>query len=366
MKEYEVRPYQPGDKEGIIELLQFVFDVWPPFDLNCTPLEHWEWKFIDNPLKIYSIIVSRNIGKIIGCLHCTSRIVKIGEKSIFCSQGVDLAVHPDFRSMGIYKKMSNCKDELLKEANVKLTYSVTGNPILMREALKIGWLRFPYPILGLILINDIDSHLKMMPNKYAWLKKGWYYILKTLNRIRNTLNQPSPSTAEFHIKKINSFDDRIELFWYGIMNHYSFIQERSNEYLNWRYCDYRGGDYVVKQVEECGFIIGYIVLRINRRRDDYPVGYIVDFLTLPHRLDVANALIKDAVLYFKDQKVNTVHAWIVKNHPYERVLKRYGFLDIRKRVHLSYNPLIEEGEFYKLKGALSHKLYFILGDTDAI
>lgn len=42
------KEYQPGDEEGIVELLEIVFDGWPHFDLPCSRVDHWKWKFLDN------------------------------------------------------------------------------------------------------------------------------------------------------------------------------------------------------------------------------------------------------------------------------------------------------------------------------
>ncbi len=55
------------------------------------------------------------------------------------------------------------------------------------------------------------------------------------------------------------------------------------EYLNWRYSDRRGGDYILKEAIEGERALGYVVLRVNGYQEKYPVGYIVDLLALPGR-----------------------------------------------------------------------------------
>ena len=80
--------------------------------------------------------------------------------------------------------------------------------------------------------------------------------------------------------------------------------------MNWRFCDSRGGNYVVKMAEENGSILGYIILRINKIREDYPIGYIVDLLTLPERLDVVSDLISNSVNYFDVNDVNAINLFV--------------------------------------------------------
>ena len=45
----EIRSYQPGDEEEIVELLELVFGGWPKLDLNCDSINHWRWKYVDYP-----------------------------------------------------------------------------------------------------------------------------------------------------------------------------------------------------------------------------------------------------------------------------------------------------------------------------
>jgi len=364
--DYLVRIYHPGDGEEIVQLLELVFDGWPQFDLDCTPLEHWRWKYEDNPLKMTAISVGISHNQVIGCSHGFYVRVKIGDKVLLCQQGTDVAVHPDYRRMGVSTKMRELRNELQVKLNTDLTYNVVSNPFQIRSALRRGRPRFPRPVLKLVRINDLDLHLKQSNSERILLKKQGYLFLKALSNIRNIFTRPPYSPSEFPIKVINRFDERINLFWDETKEHYKFIVERNQDYLNWRYCDPRGGNYVVKQVEEDGHILGYSVLRINRYRAEYPEGYIVDLLTLPDRLDVASALITDAVHHFDDLEINIVLSTVVKDHPYETLFKRQGFLDSRTEQEIMYRPKQEGSEFDDFRTAPANQLQLQYGDTDSI
>jgi hypothetical protein len=364
--DYVVRPYHPGDEEGIVELLELAFNGWPHFDLKCTPLDHWRWKHNDNPNGKSIISVAVSDDRIIGCVHSIPKMIKIRDKIYLCCDVGDVAVHPDFRGLGIYNKIDDLKYELLTRANVYLAYGVSGNPIVIRRGTKVGWLYFPHTVLNLFRIRDINLQLKMKPTEYAWLKKYGYHFLIAVNRIRNFhIHQPA-SISKFHIDEIDRYDDRINVFWDKIKDFYNFIIVDIKKYLNWRYYDTRGGEYIVKKVELDEVSLGYSVLRINRYRKEYPAGYIVDLLTLPNHIDAANALFADAIQYFDDQGVNAVSYWVVKNHPYEKIIKRYGFLDSRLKVHMSYDPLGKDGELDMIRRTPANRIHFAYGNTDAI
>jgi len=364
-KEYEVRAFQPGDEEEIVEFLKLVFDGWPKFDLLCSPLEHWKWKYQDNPLRMNQIIVGVSDHRIVGCVHYPSLRIKIGNKVCLGTQGLDLAVHSDFRRVAIFNKMWDLGIKMRKESGIQLHYCLTWNLMLSKYLLKF-YHRFPHHVMRLFRINDVGLQLRKQPTKYGFIYKYGGHLVKLANKYRNTLRPDRPSSYDFHIGKMTHFDERMDGFWEEIKDHYSFIIGRNRDYLNWRYCDPRGGDYLVKSAQRNSKILGYMVLRIDRHQQDYPIGYIVDLLALPNRLDVATALVGDAVNYFDGHGINMILYMVIKNHPYEVILKRNGFIAKRERVPLFYREYAEVGELRKRETRSPSRIHFAYGDLDVI
>jgi predicted N-acetyltransferase YhbS len=364
-EKYKIRPYRTGDEEEINKLLQLVFDGWPSFDLSCSALDYWSWKHLDNPFKRSLIVVCVSNNRIVGVDHSIPLRIKIGNRVVLSYYGADLAVHPDFRRMGISKKMDEMCGEPRKEVGVQFYYFVTRNPILVKSYSKF-YSRFPHTIINLVRIQDIDKQLKEIPVENAWMMKLGFYAAKLINIITNTIVGTESPNQNLRISEKSKFDDRIDKFWEEISKHYSFIIERREDYLNWRYCDPRSGDFIIKQVEGDGQILGYSVLRINRSRSDYSVGFIVDLLTLPHRLDVADALVSDATRFFDSNDINIVNCQVVKNHPHTKVFKRYGFLNSRIDLHLFYLQVGMLDEMNKLKKSSASKVYFSYGEIDSL
>jgi hypothetical protein len=113
-------------------------------------------------------------------------------------------------------------------------------------------------------------------------------------------------------------------------------------HLNWNYCDPRGGDFTVKLAEKEGRMLGYIVLRMINS-GVYPRGEIIDLLTVPGRLDVAEALLADANGIFDENGINMCLTKLLESHPYERVFRRHGFFNRRRKTHMFYRcPDMEE------------------------
>lgn len=366
-KKYEIRPYRSGDEEGIVELLQLVFDGWPRFDLKCNPIDHWRWKYTDNPLKTICIAVALNQNKIIGCQHGVLHTIKIRDEVFLGCLVGDLAVHQDFRRMGVFTKMNKFWIELREEIGSKLDHYISGNPIIIKKYLKIRP-QFPHPLSNLVRIWNIDEHLKAMPLENVWLIKLGFHALNLTNSLKNAFSGSIKIKPDIHISDIRCFDDRIDEFWKRISEDYSFILKRSRNYLNWRYCDPRAGDFVVKQAEEDDRILGYSVIKINKYLRDYPVGFVVDLLTLPDRLDAAEALVADTLNSFDSNNVNIVNYLVVKNHPLEGVFKRFGFLDSRIKIYLLYSRArgrVAE-DMKMLETHPASRVFFSWGDHDSL
>jgi len=356
--ESDFRPYRPGDEERIVELLNLIFNGWPPFDLNCSPLDYWKWKYPDNQEGML-ITVAEADGRIIGCAHGTNRKAKIGREIVLCGFGADVGLHPDFRGRGVFAEMDKEQLRARLTRPAYMTYTITTVPTVIKK----GGPAFPQPVLHMIRVRDIDKHLAMTPLQHPRILKTGFLALSLL---RKGTRSSAASDKQVHIRRVDAFDERMDDFWDNVKNAYSFILQRTTNYLNWRYCDRRAGDFTVKIAEKDGKIAGFSVLRINRRNRDYPEGYLVDLLALPGEREVENALMADAVEFFEQESVNIVHACAVKGHRLSQLLNRYGFLNTRQNYGIFcrfYRDLDYYSDFMKLP---PEKIHFQFGDTDYI
>ena len=364
-QDIKIRSYQTGDENEIVPLLQFIFDGWPHFDLHCDPIDFWKWKYLDNPIAKGPITLAIRDEKIVGCYHTIPQKLKVKNKKILWADGVDAAVHPNSRKMGIYNKTLKTTLYNLMNNGIAIWKGVTGNPILIKTLAK-RYPYFPKPVITQVRIKNIELHLENQPVTNQLIKKTGFKVLNKLNKIWMSSSTREVRRDKFEIEPISSFSNQIEAFWEQISKHYDCIVERKVDYLNWRYCDPRCGNFIVKQAVEEDIIQGFIVYRINRYNVNYPVGTIVDLMTLPTGIDVAKALVSDAVNYFDKYEVNVCKNLVIKNHPYERVLNGFGFIDSKAKFHLFYKPLIEENELDDLRLSQSSRIHVSYGDTDWI
>jgi GNAT superfamily N-acetyltransferase len=366
METYTVRRYQEGDEEGIVSLLDASFNGWPHLDVGGTALDYWRWKYQNNFIDQKLVYIADSGKKVVGVVHSVPMKIKMFDKYIFSNLGGDVCVHPDYRKLGLWKTILQMANEGRREAGVKYLYNVTENPIVIETFTKMkDYKPFPHRVVNLVRIRDVDRQLEAMPVKNKWVKKTGYHVVNLANTLRYTL-EGEKQREGLVVKEIELFDDRVDELWEEVSKHYDFIVRRDKTFLNWRYCDTRTGDFVVKQVEQDGRVLGYCALRINRYEESYHVGYIVDLLALPGRLDVVDALAAEAVDYFDSQGTNIVNCQTVKGHPYEKALNRHGFLDSRLKVGIFYCLLLQDEVFERLDQLRPERIYVSWGDYDTL
>jgi GNAT superfamily N-acetyltransferase len=357
-KEYIVRLYKPGDEEGIVEVLKASFPEWRDTE---SPLDHWKWKYLDNPIGSH-VVVADWKGKIVGVQHRLYVDIKIDEKTL-SSCGDDEAVHPEYRRKGIYKNMLPYTEALLIKNKIELNYGVSIHEATVKMGDRVGYHLFPFQISHMLQVKNVGMHFRMRPTNNNLAARLGFSSLKLLNQIKN-IPRNTKKEPNFQVVDIFQFDERINFFWRSIRKDYNFIIEKNMEYLNWRYCDPRSnlkGRYFIKQVEQDGEILGFIVIE-TRRKGGYSEGYIVDLLALPGRMDVARKLLEEACLFFRDSGINVVHYQVVKNHPYQVLFRRQGFIEVPSKLHFILKMFRDKEKMQIIKYSKPSQIHLNYGD----
>jgi hypothetical protein len=359
----EFRLYQPGDEKEIVQLLDRVFDGWPHFDLECSALDHWQWKYCDNPTPgDRTVCLATSDGGIVGCIHALSMRVKIGSEIVPAQLGADNAIHPEFRGMRVTQGMRN-----LQRHAEGLYFYVTVSEIWVPRAANAG--RRWSGIRTFVRIRDVGRQLSAMAVERPLLMQLGYCGAKALAVTRNAFDRRPAASPGLTLSEIGNFDERIEDFWLEVSAGYDFIVERRREFLNWRYNDARSGGYVVMQAEDAGRVVGYSALKVNRYVPEHPTGFLCDLIALPNRPDALDLLVADAVRRCDEAGVNLMCCAVPKGHPSARALGRHGFLNSRMELPVFFglkhlDSDIETAE--RIRAVAPGRMHFSLGDLDTL
>ena len=374
--DYTIRQYLEGDEDQIIELLELVFGEFPKMRLNCSKKEHWKWKFKDMPPGLNpTLVVLTDEGRIIGASHGQIKWTKIGSSVLLARKGAEVAVHPDYRRMGIYGRLVTKREKVSMGMGAVLSYSLISNPVIVRYKRDKKSDRyepeFPQPLKQLMKVKDVHKFLDYQERR-GEIPKGRLItstgikLLKAASSLRRASGSKIKPRSDYELREISAFDDRIEGLWEEVKNEYDFIVVKSKEYLNWRYCDPRGGAYRVLLAQEGDSILGFLALRVNEKDPDHPVGYIMEVLAPRERDDVADSLLCWADEQFAEENVNAVYFTVVSGHPYERLIKSHGYIDSRRSPQLFYRPYKRFKGLEGFEKAAPVRLHHQFGEYDSI
>lgn len=355
----DYRLYKEGDDEKIVELLIDSFNGWPHFDLQCSPLEHWRWKYLDNPSGSI-IALSFDGEKLSGCQHIIIKQLKVGDHIYNSAVSLDVAVHKDYRGLGEYGNLYRFKRKIEQDYDFKFRNSIESNPKLYKWSIKQGNPKIPHKIIEWINIRDTNKYFKEKP-----LKKIGYSGLKTLNLIQQLVrNKKTYHESNIQVSETHGFDATFDDFWEKIKPDYKFIYVRNSTYLNWRYNDPRGGEFHVFSAYQSGNLVGYTVLRVNRYHDE-PIGYITDLVVDPSQKGLPN-LIDKIVEFFESNDVNYVKTWSPKN-AVTKLLGNRGYVGKPNEIKIIFDQdtLIPE-DFKIFSTSNSEEIMFTLSDHDHI
>ena len=361
-----IRHVRPEDAQALVAVLEASFGKWPNYSVEYDPVDHWHWKYPSNPYDVGSSTVYEIDGKIVGCMHNVPNKLRVGEEQLQCDLGSDMAVHPDYRDQGISSKMRDYNREEKKRLGFEIAYYVTSNPRLIERSERRRE-PFPHTINNYVHIFDVDLQLEKMPMKDPRMKKYGYLSLDVLNRLRHAFQakvEPKPG----EITQITTFDGSYQGFWEKYRGGYDFIVDRSKLYMNWRFCDPRGGGFKVFKAGDGEVPRGYLVLFINYMIEGYPLGYIVDLLADDHR--TARSLVSFSIDYFKGEGVNIINSLGISGSSTCRALEANGFINslIPLKLYFGGNELRSNDEtlLNVIRNTDKDRVYLSYGDIDSL
>jgi GNAT superfamily N-acetyltransferase len=327
--EVTVRPFRPEDEGGLLRLLIAGFGRWPGREVTVSPAEHLHWKLRSDEEALASHVVAEAGGRIVGCRLFRLFDVATDGRSLRASWGSDVAVHPDFRGLGVMTRVYGFSHALLCRS-IDLQFSGNTKVPAVRR------------------LNDGEG-------------------LEPFGNLLDLLERPAGATsaagenAAWTIGAPAQLDERFDAFWDDARRPFEFITKRDRSALNWRYCDVRGGSFQVRTAEQEGRVLAYAVYK--REHDK---GYIADLLALPGRLDALDGVVAEAVRHFDGAGLAAARCVLPSHHPYREVLLRHGFARRRRYARQCWGPLRTPASELGVLADPQAALHFTLGDTDLV
>jgi hypothetical protein len=353
------------DVSQIVELLFRAFKRWPAFQLDVSPLEHLRWKMRSDSIAWRHHWVSEIDGRIVAVLLAIARKVRMRGRDYFVRDGVDASADPRIQGGRVYAALADHADVIAQNAEFDLGCGYVTNPKMWRQRRRKGRKPLGNPIQVLekrysaraIITRRRETHGGRLPAQLAVLRVKLETIF---NRIGH---RPywRPAERTWSITTLERFDDRIEGFFEEAAKPFDFLIVRGKDYMNWRYCEPAAGQFTIRVAEQDGRMLGYLVFKLSEKS-----GYIADLLALAGRIDVVRSLVEDALHHFREVDVELVTCWMIRRHPYNGMLRRYGFVNSRRDAGFSCYPIRPDSPDVQFLSDSRARIHLTHGDSDWI
>jgi hypothetical protein len=294
-------------------------------------------------------------------------MVNIKGHTVLGVNDADICTHPDHQKKGVYNMILDFLEPIIPRKDVMFWYGLESNQILIKKHIHDGTdIVSPHEGALYIRVKDLDRHLSVTSPSFSFIKKMGYRFFEKKNDFVYRAFLRS-NVSHYDVVRTYRFEKQVDDLYNIVKSYYHYIIKRDSDYLNWRYCDPRGGDYHIWSAFHERNLLGFVVSRINLYPEDYPTGYILDLIYDPTRIDVADALLKTALSDFDENEVNTTYYIGITDNPLDTVVKSNGFVNSRKRIlwiYGGYSPVTEYANIFKKLP--SERVYFTYGDIDSI
>lgn len=307
-----IRPAEADDGRSIVELFNGVFP-------EKISLNHWQWKYLNNPTNTPCTLVVEKDNRIIGHQAIVPFWMNLGGKRVLGGKSADRMIHPDYRKKGIGTSL--LKELVLKatSSGFELVFNVPNQQSYPSMAKYFGHFEGQWPHKVRVL-NPRATIERITGSRLiaALADKPAHLVLKLWKgggRLK--------SSKDVNIKEIDRFDRSFDDLWRKIKSHFLVSLWKDSAYLNWRYIACPDRKYTVITAESSAGLLGFMVLRADIK--SWRSGHIVDFVFLPEKTEEASLLISTGLRHFKDLGMEAASCHITEQNPYRKLFRSHGF-----------------------------------------
>lgn len=271
-----IRPYRSGDETVILNLFQRVFGV-------TRSLEHWRWKFLDNPAGLYVRVAETPSGELIGHYGTLPVLMKWGDRNLILTQIIDVMVEPGVRRglkrPGLFAMLSECSIASIGSPG----RASGGYGFPTPEHLRIG-----RRVSGYIGLHPVQTLVKdLNSGREKGEQRAWLLVADELLR----------------------FESELDSLWRRCRQELEVGIIRDARYMNWRYVECPDVTYRLLAVRRrlSGSLEGIAVLRLGW--GGQPIACLVDWLVPAGAVGVAKMLLDYCENVARDAGMTHLQAW---------------------------------------------------------
>lgn len=330
----KIREMRPDELETVYRLYGEAFGA----ESLAAFKKRWRWQFVDNPATRFAPsrmwVAENDEGRIVGHIASYPMRLKVGERELLTSSSGDLLVLAETRGQGLGEKLSKAyRDSAGELATDGFGYQpVTGRiyrRLGYREVLCVPVCLRPLD-LGAIFRFVMASDRVPPRLRGAFVVAAGSAACKVANlgvRLVNRMRRPSPA-PDVRVERLSEVGAEIDELWRRLSPEFRLAFVRDRAFLQWRYFDDPIATHKVLAARDPdGALLGFLVYSVSPK-GAMRLARLMDLFCSPTRLDVVDALLREALAGIRAESASAVICWGM--HPVIRARLRKS-LYIRPR-----------------------------------
>lgn len=284
--------------------------------------------------------------------------LKLMDQTAIAMQSFDTLTDYRHRGKGLFIKLATKleKEESAKE--IELVYGFANENSVNGFIKKLGFTYF----------GDVPFLIK--PFRIG------YFIKKALLKNKNETGESNclieaPKKLLFKnnivIEEIKEFDTGYDKLWQKIKPHISIGINRDSAYMNWRYVEKPGENYMRYGFYKTGNLEAVIIFTLKNKHDG-KIGYLMEILHAPESKKEGLQLLKFGTKILKKNKADVALAWCLPNSYNYNCHEKAGFYKFPEKFRpLKLSMIVKklntthENEIYNVKN-----WFFSYSDSDTV
>jgi Acetyltransferase (GNAT) domain len=291
---WECRPYRAGDEQGILDLYREVFR------LDLTP-EYWRWAFQDSPDGPAVIAVIELGHRIVGHYEVTPKVFGVDRTGCTAGYAGGTMLAPQVRNVTSFVEMAKMAYRLCRDRGISWLYCCPNEAALPVRTKLLEWRQLP----------DIVE---------------WEGPL------------PPVGKRESKINIWRRWPDSLSLAEIPTAGAASVYSQRTAAWVQWRYFDRPGAEYMLHTVDDGKRATGFAVTK-RYNRDGVLYGHIIDWQLQSGEAVETAELLNAVWQHLASWNIQRVSCWADGNSLLEHALSQAGLSPSGRKSHLCYYDL---------------------------
>ena len=287
-----------------------------------SSMEYFQWKIIENPVKLGVINLVRAPSGIGSVTSLTPKVLFFKGQALLSAEIGDTFTEPSYQRQGMFALLVNQTRVDGNRLGIDFIYGTPNDQSLPGYEKHADF----KPIAGIkVHALNFPVHIqRALQTRLPWFISSTVGFLWTLFVQLWLWSQGLfKARHRWRVEEVAALPDDWNSFWEDARSSSDFLLSREHEYLKWRYFrnPYR---YHVLIARRAGRICGYLVYRVVTD-ERMPTLRIADYLSAPGKEDVLTSLLNCAVRAAIETGAVKVSAWCPASNPHFRQFRSYGF-----------------------------------------